>query len=77
MVIRVNVTLFGALKEVGNDSTFAMDLPPGSSVSDALKICGLPDRVDIWVLVDGQKVSRDFQLHEGAEIRFFQPVGGG
>ncbi len=76
MAIQVVVTLFGALRGGGNP-TLTLELATSSTVSDALRACGLPNRVDIWTLVDGQKASLDSKLHNGAQVQFFQPVGGG
>ncbi len=77
MTIQVLVTLFGALKSPGEASTFTLELPKRAKVSDVMSFCGLPDRVDIWALVDGQKASRGHELHDGSTVQFFQPVGGG
>lgn len=77
MAIRVRVTLFGALRQAAGASELELELDAGASVRDALLACGLPDRVDIWALVGGERAGRDEVLSDGAQLNLFQPVGGG
>ncbi len=75
--MRVSVTLFGGLKRSVGAGELTLELVEGATVLDALLACGLPDRVDIWALVDGQRAGRSVCLHAGAQLSLFQPVGGG
>jgi hypothetical protein len=77
MRIAIEVELFGALRDQVGASRRTLDLPAGACVRDALLALGLPDRVDIWALVDGARAERDAPLPPGARLRLFQPVGGG
>ena len=77
MSIRVTVTLFGALREVAGAAEFERELDDDACVRDVILACGLPDRVDIWALVDGQRAGRDQAVSDGAQVNLFQPVGGG
>ncbi len=77
MPIRVTVTLFGGLRQVAGATVLELELQEGASVRDAILACGLPDRVDIWALVDGVRAERDRVLDDGAQVNLFQPVGGG
>ena len=54
-----------------------VELEDEACVKDAIAAIGLEDRVDIWVLVNGTRAGRDTRLSNGAELTFFQPVGGG
>ncbi len=54
-----------------------VELEDEACVKDAIAAIGLEDRVDIWVLVNGTRTGRDTRLSNGAELTFFQPVGGG
>jgi len=75
--MRIEVLLFGALREQVGAARRDLELPPGARVREALAALGLPDRVDIWALVDGARAGRDATLAEGSRLSLFQPVGGG
>lgn len=77
MAIRVQVILFGALRRMAGRTELELALADGARVGDAVAACGLPDRVDIWALVDGRRADRRQQLADGARVELFQPVGGG
>ena len=75
MVVWIEV--HGALREQVEREEFQIDLPERSRVADAIAAVGLADRVDLWVLLDGNKAGREAILSEGCRLTFFQPVGGG
>jgi molybdopterin converting factor small subunit len=75
--LRVHVSVYGALRELVDETEMELELPESASVADAIKAAGLEDRVDLWVLVDGQRAGRDGRLQEGSKLAFFQPSGGG
>jgi molybdopterin converting factor small subunit len=75
--MEITVELFGALRKEAGFSSRALSLPDGALVADAIAACGLADRVDLWAMQNGEKVSRDARLVPGGRIVFFQPVGGG
>jgi len=75
--MRIKVRVFGNLREMAGAAEMEIDLPDGAAVVDAIGASGLEDRVDVWVLVDGSRAGRGELLRDGAEIVFFQPVGGG
>ncbi len=77
MAIRVQVILFGALRRMAGRPELELALDDGARVRDAVVACGLPDRVDIWALVDGRRAGRLQELADGARVELFQPVGGG
>ena len=77
MTISVQVSVFGALRKPAGGAELDIDLPAGSSVADAIAACGLEDRVDLWVLLDGNRAGRDLPLSDGSRLTFFSPVGGG
>ena len=77
IVLKVKVTLFGALRKQAGHAELDVELDDEACVKDAIAAVGLEDRVDIWVLVDGTRAGRDTRLSNGAELTFFQPVGGG
>ena len=73
----IQVIVFGKLRGWTERDRFELELPVGSRVADALVAAGIPDRVDVWALVDGEKVRRDRALSDGCELVLFQPSGGG
>jgi molybdopterin converting factor small subunit len=77
MAILVSVEVFGALRNQVENSKLQIQLDSKATVADAIVASGFEDRVDLWVLLDGRKVSRDTLLPDGAVLTFFQPVGGG
>lgn len=76
-MVHVSAELFGALRAQVGAGHRELELPDGARVRDALAALGLPDRVDIWALVDGERAPRDAPLRDGARLGLFQPVGGG
>ena len=76
-MLKVKVTLFGTLREKAGQAELDVELEDEACVKDAIAAIGLEDRVDIWVLVNGTRTGRDTRLSNGAELTFFQPVGGG
>ena len=77
MCLEIKVLVFGGLREQAGAEHLRLDLPAGSRVADAIEAAGLEDRVDVWVLLDGNKAERDAILSDGCELTFFQPTGGG
>lgn len=77
MNLRVQVKIFGALRREAGAGELVLELPAGARVADALAAAGIADRVDVWALVDGSRARREYELTDGAELVFFQPVGGG
>lgn len=75
--MKVTVELFGPQRERAGRERLVLELPAGATVADAIRVAGLVDRVDLWVLVDGRRVARDSALADGARLAFFSPVGGG
>ena len=73
----VQVIVFGKLRTCANRFRFELELPAGARVVDVLTATGLPDQVDVWALVDGEKAGRDRILSDGCEVVLFQPSGGG
>ena len=73
----VTIALFGSLRGQAGHSDLRLDLPAGATVAEAIAASGLEDRVDLWVLVNGERAERSRRLAEGAQLTFFQPVGGG
>lgn len=69
--------MYGALRDLVDKAEMELDLPESASVADAIKAVGLEDRVDLWVLLDGQRAERDRRLEDGSKLTFFQPTGGG
>ena len=71
------IEVHGALRQQVEEEKFKLDLPDRSRVADAIAASGLDDRVDLWVLLDGNKAGREAILSDGCKLTFFQPAGGG
>jgi molybdopterin converting factor small subunit len=77
MDLQIRVLVHGRLREEVGRERLSLQLPEGSRVVDAIRAVGLSGRVDVWVLLDGNKAERDASLSDGCELTFFQPTGGG
>lgn len=73
----IEIELMGIFRQQRSCDSLGLELPPRATVADALRQAGLPDRIDLWVLVNGSKAARDQLLEEKDRLTCFQPVGGG
>ncbi len=79
--MKIKLKLGGMLRryvpDAPGDSAYEIDLPVGSTVADVARHLGIPAREIRIAYVDGQARSELFRLHDGAEVGFFPPIGGG
>ncbi len=81
--IAVRVRLFAALREELGVSEMNVELPTGTTAEDLLehlcRVCPTlgPHVAYLGVAVNCVYVDRRTQLHDGDEIAYLPPVGGG
>ena len=79
--MKIKLKLGGMLRryvpDAPGDSAYEIDLPAGSTVVDVARYLGIPTREIRIAYVDGQARGELFRLHDGAEVGFFPPIGGG
>jgi len=79
--VKIHVKLLGTLGKhcPGHDprSGMEIDVPSDASVMDIVEILGLPtDRIG-FVSVNGELVTAEDHVAEGAVVKFFHPLRGG
>jgi molybdopterin synthase sulfur carrier subunit len=75
----VNVKLFAGLRQYAQtkDGKSVIELPDGSTVSDALACCGIPQDKPRILLLNGRHAGLDQLLQPGDTLSLFPPVAGG
>lgn len=75
ITIEVMSPLRNRLPKCQRSTTF--DLPPGSTVADALRAAGVPDDEPLNASIAGQLVYAEHLLNEGDSLLVFVPIAGG
>ena len=81
--MRVNVLIFGLLREAGGQIPATMELPSGATVADLLAQCEArhPEPAGLWssiaVAVNREYAAATQRLAEGDEVALLPPVSGG
>jgi len=79
--MRITVKLFGTYRELHNQQLLSLELPDGATAGDVWN--RLVDRIPRLqaarpgVAVNLEYVGFDKPLHDGDELAFLPPVGGG
>lgn len=79
--MKVEVQLFATLAPYqpppGVDGRALLDVPPGTSVTQALRLLGIPDEIPRIVLVNGHDAPDDRPLEPEDVVAAFPPLAGG
>jgi molybdopterin converting factor subunit 1 len=81
--MKVQVRLFAALREATGMAQMELELPPQAKVQDLMDSLALqypalgPRWGFVHVALNRQYVSMQTELHDGDEVAFVPPVGGG
>jgi molybdopterin converting factor subunit 1 len=81
--IRITVLLFAQARDRAGCSSFLLELPEGSRVSDAAAVIRRehPELEALWshlaIAVNGTLASEQTVLREGVEVALLPPVSGG
>ncbi|MBI2202271.1 MAG: MoaD/ThiS family protein [Candidatus Rokubacteria bacterium] len=79
--MKVEVQLFATLAPYqppsGEDGRALLDVPPGTTVTQALRALGIPDEMPRIVLVNGHDALDDRLLQPDDVVAAFPPLAGG
>lgn len=75
--MNVVVRYFANLRELRGKESESIDLPPGSTAGSAYTFLGLPAALPVAFAVNLERVAGTTPLHEGDELVFLPPIGGG
>lgn len=77
MRVEVRLLLSFEEKTPHGSTPFDLELPPGSTVAQALKSLSIPVSAPKVIIVNGRVANPDRELIEGDQITVFPPVEGG
>lgn len=77
--MRITIKMMGPLRSPQSEGqgTVTLDLPPDSTVADALRAAGVPDEEPWNASIAGQLVYAEHALNEGDSLLVFVPIAGG
>ncbi|MDH4101538.1 MAG: MoaD/ThiS family protein [Nitrospirota bacterium] len=76
--MHVIVDLFADLRKFhpGN-STFEIEIEPGSRVAELVMMTGIPPEYPIMVVINEKMAATEDTLRDGDRVGLFSPMGGG
>jgi len=77
--MRIHVTLYSDLKSFAPDGSgrFALNLPTGATLQDALILIALPEKRAITTLINGKRAFPESLLKAGDTLVLFPEICGG
>jgi len=75
--LKVKIKLYGASAGGLEKSELELELPENARTQDAVNRLPVRDRVYLYVVRDGMRLSQDARLRDGDELLVFPPVTGG
>jgi len=75
--LKVRVKLYGASAGGLEKSAFELELRENATTQDVVNQLPVRDRVYLYVVRDGMRLSQDARLRDGDELLVFPPVAGG
>ena len=75
--MRVTIKLYGASAGGLEKSELELELPENATTRDAVNELPVRDRVYLYVVRDGMRLSQDARLRDGDKLLIFPPVTGG
>jgi molybdopterin synthase catalytic subunit/molybdopterin synthase sulfur carrier subunit len=75
--VLVTVRHFASLRETRGVAEERVDLAAGTSARAAYAILGLPARLPVAYAINRERVDGNTELHDGDELVFLPPLGGG
>ncbi len=76
--MEIKVILRGSLyRYMDGNKTSILELPELATTQEMLKTLGIPPQHCSFMMVNGVKVSREYELNNGDEIVVFPLVSGG
>ena len=75
--MKVKIKLYGASAGGLEKSELELELPENATTQDVVNQLPVRDRVYLYVVRDGIRLSQDARLRDGDELLVFPPVTGG
>lgn len=75
--MKVKIKLYGASAGGLEKNELELELPENATTQDAINQLPVRDRVYLYVVRDGMRLSQDARLRNGDELLVFPPVTGG
>lgn len=75
--MKVKIKLYGASASGLEKSELELELPENATTQDAVNQLPVRDRVYLYVVRDGMRLSQDARLRDGDTLVVFPPVTGG
>jgi len=75
--LRVKIKLYGASAGGLEKSELELELPENATTQDAVNQLPVRDRVYLYVVREGMRLSQDARLRDGDTLVVFPPVTGG
>ena len=75
--MKVKIKLYGASAGGLEKSELELDLREDATTQDAVNQLPVRDRVYLYVVRDGMRLSQDARLRDGDKLLIFPPVTGG
>jgi len=75
--LKVKIKLYGASAGGLEKSELELDLREDATTQDAVNQLPVRDRVYLYVVRDGMRLSQDARLRDGDKLLIFPPVTGG
>jgi len=75
--LKVRVKLYGASAGGLEKSELELELPENATTQDAVNQLPVRDRVYLYVVREGMRLSQDARLRDGDTLVVFPPVTGG
>jgi molybdopterin converting factor small subunit len=75
--LKVKIKLYGASASGLEKSELELDLREDATTQDAVNQLPVRDRVYLYVVRDGMRLSQDARLRDGDTLLVFPPVTGG
>ena len=78
--MQITAILFGTYADLlpsSRQGRTIVDVPAGSTVEDVLDALTVPASARTFLTLNGERVTPEDPVHDGAELRVIVPLGGG
>jgi sulfur carrier protein ThiS len=76
--MKIKIIFHGSLKKYNNNrEEMELEIPDGMMVGELIPKINVPGEEIAFVAVNGSRAPVSQMLHDGAEVKLFQLVGGG
>lgn len=84
-MIRIKIKTLSLIKDIIGKDHIELEVPNGTTLNNLVhklihdyeKLARIMDKIDLIILVNGEKRSMDYKLIDGDEIALMPPASGG